>query len=58
MNTFDATASRMSGADFDGDIVCCIVDEIIYNAVIKLDTPLFYNTADGEKMIWNTNQKT
>ena len=25
MNTYDATASRMSGADFDGDIACCIV---------------------------------
>lgn len=49
MNTYDATASRMSGADFDGDIVCCIVDDIIYNAVIELDTPLFYNTADGIK---------
>ena len=50
MNTYDATASRMSGADFDGDIVCCIVDDIIYNAVIELDTPLFYNTFDGAKM--------
>ena len=50
MNTYDVTASRMSGADFDGDIVCCIVDDIIYNAVIELDTPLFYNTADGAKM--------
>ena len=40
----------MSGADFDGDIVCCIVDDIIYNAVIELDTPLFYNTFDGAKM--------
>ncbi len=50
MNTYDVTASRMSGADFDGDIVCCIVDDIIYNAVIELDTPLFYNTFDGAKM--------
>lgn len=50
MNTYDATASRMSGADFDGDIACCIVDDIIYNSVIELDTPLFFNTFDGAKM--------
>ncbi len=50
MNTFDATASRMSGADFDGDIVCSIVDDTIYNAVVELDTPLFFNTFDGAKM--------
>ncbi|WP_107602626.1 RNA dependent RNA polymerase [Clostridioides difficile] len=50
MNTYDATASRMSGADFDGDIVACIVDDIIYNSVIELDTPLFFNTFDGDKM--------
>lgn len=50
MNTYDATASRMSGADFDGDIVCCIVDDIIYNSVVELDTPLFFNTFDGAKM--------
>lgn len=46
MNTFDATASRMSGADFDGSIV----DDTIYNAVVELDTPLFFNTFDGAKM--------
>lgn len=50
MNTFDATASRMSGADFDGDIVCSIVDDTIYNALVELDTPLFFNTFDGVKM--------
>ncbi|RDY29775.1 hypothetical protein CHL78_000975 [Romboutsia weinsteinii] len=50
MNTYDATASRMSGADYDGDIVCCIVDDIIYNSVIELDVPLFFNTFDGAKM--------
>ncbi|CEP39742.1 hypothetical protein [Paraclostridium sordellii] len=50
MNTFDATASRMSGADFDGDIACSIVDDTIYNAVVELDTPLFFNTFDGVKM--------
>ncbi|WP_305304008.1 RNA dependent RNA polymerase [Romboutsia ilealis] len=50
MNTYDATASRMSGADFDGDIACCIVDDTIYSSVIELDTPLFFNTFDGDKM--------
>ena len=50
MNTYDATALRMSGADFDGDIVCSIVDDTIYNAVIELDTPLFFNTFDGDKI--------
>lgn len=50
MNTYDATASRMSGADYDGDIACCIVDDIIYNAVIELDVPLFFNIFDGVKM--------
>ena len=50
MNTYDATASRMSGCDFDGDIVCSIVDDTIYNAVVELDTPLFFNTFDGAKM--------
>ena len=49
MNTYDATASRMSGCDFDGDLVCSIVDDIIYNSVIELDTPLFFNTFDGDK---------
>ena len=34
----------------DGDIVCCIVDDTIYNAVVELDTPLFFNTFDGAKM--------
>ncbi|MDY2881116.1 MAG: hypothetical protein SOT71_00490, partial [Romboutsia timonensis] len=48
MNTYDATASRMSGCDFDGDIVCSIVDDIIYNAVVELDTPLFFNEDDGK----------
>lgn len=49
-NTFDATMfTRNSGADVDGDIVCCIVDDIIYNSVIELDTSIFYNTADGGK---------
>lgn len=48
MNTYDATVSRMSGADFDGDIACCIVDDIIYNSVIELDVPLFFNEDDGK----------
>lgn len=50
MNCYDATAGRMSGADYDGDIVCSIVDNIIYNSVIELDTPLFFNTFDGAKI--------
>lgn len=49
-NAYDSTPARCSGQDFDGDIVCCIVDDIIYNAVIELNTPLFFNTFDGDKM--------
>ena len=48
-NAYDATASRCSGMDYDGDIVACIVDDIIYNSVIELDAPLFFNTFDGAK---------
>lgn len=46
-NSYDATPSRMSGMDFDGDTCAVIVDDIIYNSVIELDTPLFFNTFDG-----------
>lgn len=48
-NSYDATPSRMSGMDFDGDTCAVIVDDIIYNSVIELDTPLFFNTFDGQK---------
>lgn len=49
-NSYDATPSRMSGMDFDGDTCAVIVDDIIYNSVIELDTPLFFNTFDGQKI--------
>lgn len=49
-NSYDATPSRMSGMDFDGDTCAVIVDDIIYNSVIELDTPLFFNTFDGQKV--------
>lgn len=49
-NSYDATPSRMSGMDFDGDVAGVIVDDIIYNSVIELDTPLFFNTFDGDKV--------
>lgn len=48
-NTYDATmTTRNSGADVDGDLLCTIVDDTIYNSVIELDG-IFYNTADGGK---------
>ncbi|SCI12296.1 Uncharacterised protein [uncultured Clostridium sp.] len=48
-NTYDATATtRNSGADHDGDILCCIVNDTIYNSVIEFDD-IFFNTADGGK---------
>ncbi len=46
-NSYDATPSRMSGMDFDGDVAGVIANDIIYNSVIELDTPLFFNTFDG-----------
>ncbi|SCH67222.1 RNA dependent RNA polymerase [uncultured Clostridium sp.] len=49
-NSYDATPSRMSGMDFDGDVAGVIVDDIIYNSVIELDTPIFFNTFDGDKV--------
>lgn len=49
-NAYDATPARCSGQDMDGDIVCCIVDDIIYNSVIELDKQLFYNIFDGVRM--------
>ncbi|MEG2246502.1 MAG: hypothetical protein RSC84_03540 [Peptostreptococcaceae bacterium] len=49
-NSYDATGSRMSGMDYDGDFCAVIVDDIIYNSVIELDTPLFFNTFDGAKV--------
>ncbi|UEL48286.1 RNA dependent RNA polymerase [Terrisporobacter hibernicus] len=49
-NGYDATPSRMSGMDFDGDTCAVIVDDTIYNSVIELDTPLFFNTFDGQKV--------
>ena len=48
-NTYDATmTTRNSGADTDGDILCCIVNDTIYNSVIEFDD-IFFNTADGGK---------
>ena len=49
-NSYDATPSRMSGMDFDGDTCAVIVDETLYNSVIELDTPVFFNTFDGDKV--------
>lgn len=49
-NSYDATPSRMSGMDFDGDVAGVIVDDVIYNSVVELDTPVFFNTFDGEKV--------
>ncbi|EGT0014777.1 hypothetical protein I9Y33_002672 [Clostridium perfringens] len=52
MNQADDTAMISSGADFDGDIYNCIIDnEIIYNAVIPpKEGRHFLNIADGEKV--------
>ena len=49
-NSYDVTPSRMSGMDFDGDTCAVIVDDTIYNSVIELDTPSFFNTFDGDKV--------
>lgn len=49
-NSYDATPSRMSGMDFDGDVAGVIVDDIICNSVVELDTSVFFNTFDGDKV--------
>ena len=49
-NSYDATPSRMSGMDFDGDVAGVIIDDVIYNSVVELNTPVFFNTFDGDKV--------
>lgn len=49
-NSYDATPSRMSGMDFDGDVAGVVVNDVVYNSVIELDTPLFFNIFDGDKV--------
>lgn len=50
VNSYDALLHRMSGADCDGDTAAVMVDDTIYDSVIELDTPLFFNTFDGAKV--------
>lgn len=50
VNSYDALLHRMSGADTDGDTAAVIIDDTIYNSVIELNTPIFFNTFDGAKV--------
>lgn len=49
LNCFDCMPTIMSGADFDGDSAGVIVNnDLMFDNVIELDSPLFFNTLDGE----------